>query len=221
MPWEVQAGFYSHNHNASLEGNATANTNQTRCPAGYKCSQGAKMKCISPTSYCPNGASTEILATAGYYSVPEGSGKMRTGQVSCDISQGEYCKDGERANATICSVGKYEFQAPTDKSDRLCAICGAGRYADVKGANECKPCQGERYQTEKGRSSCELCRTCSAGQFVETPCSALSSRECQPCPSLSFTLTSNRPPCTTCRSYVAGTDTVHPYTSTIDTVCAD
>src|SRR5690606_11551539 len=113
--------------------------------------------------------------------------------------QDEY-RDGEGADArcrplTECPPGKSVSIEATETSDRVCSVCGIGRFLSDGECADYTECAEDEFEssapTETDDRGCEALTRCIEGQYVSKEGTETSDRSCRSCTDGEFSDTIN------------------------------
>jgi hypothetical protein len=179
-------------------------TAKIACKLGQLCPPGSAAAAACAAGYfCPN-FHTQTVCGAGYY-CPSGS----SAQVAC--TTGHFCPQQSSAH-NLCAAG---YQCPTMLAQVACNLgqfCPSGTTAQrvCPFQTYCPspamsiPCPAYNYCPSNGMTAALPCRTCAAGQFLVTQCTATTNTVCSNCTAGTFSVVSDAGTCSTTESCKPG-----------------
>eukprot|EP00049_Salpingoeca_infusionum_P023736 m.13631 g.13631 ORF g.13631 m.13631 type:complete len:4451 (+) comp5977_c0_seq1:73-13425(+) len=191
---------------------------QSKCQAGYQCSNCQRTACTSGKYQNSAGqTSCKAISTCGAGQYVSTSATASSDTVCSSCASNTYQSSTSHLKTscvprTICAEGKYQKTAATATSDTVCVACdGTTQYQDRSGQLSCKAvtkCSYGQYQSRAPTASTNRqCSSCSLGlgymdlsSHTQTSCKSVSDA-CSPgqYQSVSFSLSNDRS-CTTCPS---------------------
>jgi hypothetical protein len=193
VPCDPGAGYYSATgfepcrpcrSCAAAPTNGTVSVTACTATADTRCVYG----CNPGFTTTVSGSTTTCTRQCTQCTIP---GQVNT---TCSAATGPgtcYCPTGSL-------LGQYGTTAGGMYGFVTACLCAAGYFSSTKYA-PCSPCTGDTYTATTGQTSCSQCKSCFAGQYVSTLCSAEVNRECTDCTSgTDFSTTTNADVCTGC-----------------------
>ncbi len=144
---------------------------------------------------------------------------------------------------TVCAPGTHAMNVPDAATDRQCATCPAGTYADSPNADSCQPvtacapgtfvalasdgtedqqcvaCPNGTFSDVSDAESCQPLTACTTGTFVANTGDGAGDQQCAACPSGTFSDSENAAACQPQTVCAPGTRVVHHGNATTNRAC--